>query len=70
MEEIPIGNAIRRARQRKRLTQEALAVRVGVSKASVTSWESGKHFPQRHLGAIEEVLDISLAGYEPERVAS
>jgi transcriptional regulator with XRE-family HTH domain len=70
MEEIPIGRFIRRARQRKRLTQMAFAARIGVSKSSVANWESGLHFPQRHLGAIEEVLEISLAAYEPERVAS
>lgn len=70
MQEIPIGKAIRRARQRKRLTQAALARILGVTASSVTNWENGTHFPQRHLGAIEEVLEISLAGYEPERAAS
>ena len=70
MQEISIGKAIRRARQRKRLTQAALAQQVGVSNASVVNWESDTHFPLRHLGAIEEVLEISLAGYEPERAAS
>lgn len=70
MQEISIGKAIRSARQRKRLTQAALAARVGVSNASVVNWENGTHFPLRHLGAIEEVLEISLQGYEPERAAS
>ena len=70
MEEIPIGTAIARARQRKRLTQAALARHLGVSVNSVGKWENGTHFPQRHLGAIEEALGISLHGYESERVAS
>ena len=70
MQEISIGKAIRRARQRQRLTQDALAAKLGVSNASVVNWESGKHFPLRHLGAIEEALGISLEGYEPERAAS
>ena len=70
MEEIPIGRAIATARHRKRMTQMAFAARVGVSRVTVANWEGGIHFPQRHLGAIEEVLDISLAGYEPERAAS
>jgi len=70
MEEIPIGRAIARARHRKRLTQAALARQIGVTKTTVTNWESGLHFPQRHLGAIEAALDISLAGYEPEQAAS
>jgi transcriptional regulator with XRE-family HTH domain len=70
MEEIPIGRTIAHARHRKRMTQMALAARLGVSRNSVAMWEAGTQFPQRHLGAIEEVLEISLAGYEPERAAS
>ena len=70
MEEIPIGRAIARARQRKRLTQEELARILGVSRATVANWETGVHFPARTLGAIEAALDISLGGYQPERVAS
>lgn len=70
MEEIPIGKAIARARQRKRLTQAQLAAELGVNKASVANWESGIHFPQRHLGAVEALLGISLAHYEPEKAAS
>lgn len=71
MEEIsvPIGRVIARARQRKRLTQAELARQLGVSRTSVAQWENGVHFPQRNLGAIEEVLDISLDGYQPEQVA-
>lgn len=70
MEEIPIGVAIKLARHRKRLTQMALAAKLGVSRNTVAQWERGFHFPQRHLGAVEEVLGISLEGYEPERTAS
>ena len=70
MEEIPIGRAIALARHRKRLTQEELARELGVSRGAVANWETGTHFPQRNLGAIEEALDISLEGYEPEPAAS
>jgi transcriptional regulator with XRE-family HTH domain len=70
MGEIPIGRAIKTARHRKRMTQMALAAKLGVTRGTVALWESGTHFPLRHLGAIEEVLEISLAGYEQERVAS
>lgn len=70
MEEIPIGKAIRRARQIKRLTQAELALKLGVDRTAVTNWERGAHFPQRHLGAIEAALGISLAAYEPEAKAS
>ena len=69
MEEIPIGRKIAHARHRKRMTQMALAAKLGVSRNTVAQWENGTHFPQRHLGAIEAALEIDLAGYEPERVA-
>jgi transcriptional regulator with XRE-family HTH domain len=70
MEEIPIGKAIARARQRKRWTQEDLARVVGVSRPTVADWERGEHYPLRYLGAIEEALGIDLNGYESETAAS
>src|SRR6185312_2994633 len=56
----PIATKIKRRRQALRMTQEDLAGSLGVAKATVANWESGKHFPLRHLGAVEEVLGISL----------
>ena len=70
MEEIPLGRVIRRARHHKKLTQGELARRLGVNRATVISWEKGRHFPLRHLGAVEEVLGISLEGYEHQAAAS
>ena len=70
MEEIPLGKVIARARHRKKLTQAELARKLGVNRATVINWEKGTHFPQRHLGAVEEVLGISLEGYEPQPAAS
>ena len=60
--ELPVGTRIKRRRQVLRLTQEDLAGRLGVSKSTVANWESGKHFPLRYLGAVEQELGISLAG--------
>lgn len=68
-ESTPIGTRIARRRQVLGMRQEDLAARVGVSRAAVANWESGKHFPQRKLGAVEEALGISLdspAGPEPD----
>ncbi len=62
------GVAIRKARQRKRMTQSDLAGALGVSNITVANWESGKHFPQRYAGLIEEVLEITLP--EPEAAVS
>jgi transcriptional regulator with XRE-family HTH domain len=55
-----IGVRIAKRRQALRMTQEDLAAELGVSKASVANWESGKHFPKRKLGLIEAVLGVSL----------
>jgi transcriptional regulator with XRE-family HTH domain len=59
---VPIGVRIARRRQALGMRQEDLARKVGVSRAAVSNWEAGKHFPLRKLGAVEEVLGISLAG--------
>lgn len=42
------------------MTQVQLAGLVGVHVSSVTLWEKGKHFPDRHQGKLETVLGISL----------
>jgi len=66
MQEISIGRAIAFARHRKRWTQQELADRLGVAKSTVANWERGASYPLRNVGAVEEALGISLAGYEPE----
>jgi len=65
-----IGAAIRARRQQLRLTQRELAERVGVHPSSVVNWEKGRHPPDRNLGALEEVLGISLDGGEPRQRTS
>lgn len=60
LDESAVGAAIRRARQRKRLTQQQLADALDVNRTTVGDWETGTHYPQRNLGALEEVLGITL----------
>lgn len=60
----PLGKAIARARQRKGWKQTELAELLGVHETTVVAWETGRHYPKRNLGAIEEALGISLAEYE------
>lgn len=55
-----LGQRIMRRRQVLDMTQEELAQRVGVNRASIGNWESGKHFPKRYLGKLEAVLGIAL----------
>lgn len=47
------------------MTQDRLAAMLGVSKSTVANWESGKHFPLRYMGALEDVLGTSLDNGAP-----
>lgn len=52
---------IRAARQKRRLSQAALADKVGVQKAAVSKWEKGAGFPQPGVGKrVAKVLGITL----------
>ena len=56
-----IGKRIREARLARKLSQEQLAERLGVSFQAVSSWETGKFVPDSdHLPALAKELDISL----------
>ena len=53
------GEEIKRARERKRLTQEALAEQMGVSRQAVSKWEADKARPATSkLAALSEALEI------------
>lgn len=62
-----LGARIRRARERAKLSQEELANAVGASVRAVGDWENDRRKPRNRLGAIEEVLGISLDG-EPDDI--
>ena len=69
-----IGTRIRRARERKRMSQDGLAAALGVSRSAVNAWENDRAYPQNSIGALEDVLGISLTDGDseavPHRVAS
>jgi transcriptional regulator with XRE-family HTH domain len=56
-----IGTAIKRARERKRWTQRQLADALGVDIKTIDNWEHSRTRPRNRLGALEEVLGISLS---------
>lgn len=62
-----IGDQIRRARQRKRWTQRQLADRVGVDRKTIDNWENDRSYPRNRVGALEEVLGITLGGEPPSQ---
>lgn len=59
-----------RLRKYKRLTQEELAEKVGVSRQAIAKWEAGETMPDleksRLLAEIFEVSLDDLANYEPK----
>lgn len=56
-----IGEVIRKYRKDKNMTQEELAVRLGVTTPAVNKWEKGNSYPDIMLLApIARLLDISL----------
>lgn len=67
-----IGTTIRRARERLHMRQQDLAAAVGVSRTTVDAWENDRTWPKNRLGALEELLGISVdgsQGHGPELVA-
>ena len=70
MKEINIGKIIVAKRREKGLTQEDLAAYMGVSKASVSKWETGQSYPDitflPQLGAYFNISIDDLMGYSPQ----
>jgi len=68
-----IGTKIKKRRQALGIrTQQELADLVGVSRTTVSDWESGRHLPERFIGKLEEVLgpldeDLSDRMYRLQR---
>ena len=74
MKEINIGKIIINKRREKGVTQDDLANFIGVSKASVSKWETGHSYPDiTFLPRLASYFDISLdelMGYEPQMIES
>lgn len=70
MKEINIAKKIIEKRKERGITQEDLAIYVGVSKASVSKWETGQSYPDiTILPVLATFFDISvdeLLGYSPQ----
>lgn len=70
MKELNIAQVITRCRRQKGVTQEELAFYMGVSKASVSKWETGQSYPDitflPQLAAYFNITLDELLGYEPQ----
>lgn len=60
-----VAKRIRLRRQALRLTQQQLADELGVNRTTVSAWERGTMAPEKHEGAIEAALGITLSGDPP-----
>lgn len=74
MKELNIGKIIVAKRREKGLTQEDLASYIGVSKASVSKWETGQSYPDitllPQLSAYFNISIDDLMGYSPQLTAA
>jgi len=70
MKEINIAKTIITKRKEKGITQDDLAVYIGVSKASVSKWETGQSYPDitflPQLAAYFSISIDELIGYSPQ----
>lgn len=60
-----IGKIIKRARERKRMSQAEAAAALSVSRSALNAWENDRAYPRSSIGAIEALYGISLDS-EPE----
>ena len=61
MDQIKIGKFISSSRKAKEITQENLAIKLGVSKNAVSKWERGLNLPDPSLmQELCSILDITL----------
>ena len=70
MKEINIAAVLAAKRREKGITQEELAAYIGVSKASVSKWETGQSYPDvtflPQLAAYFNISVDALLGYRPQ----
>lgn len=70
MKELHIGTILAQSRRRRGITQDALAEYIGVSKASVSKWETEATYPDitllPRLAAFFNISIDELMGYEPQ----
>lgn len=70
MNEINLSSILVAKRREKGLTQEAVAAFIGVSKASVSKWETGQSYPDitflPRLAAYFNISIDDLMGYSPQ----
>ena len=63
-----LGKNIRRLREERKMTQEALAEKLGVTFQAVSSWERDEYKPETdNLLQLAEVLDVSISAIAEDK---
>lgn len=62
----PIGKMIKRAREKKRWSQQEAADKLGVSRSALNAWENDRAYPRSSIGALEALYGIAIDD-EPEQ---
>lgn len=65
-----IGERIREFRETKGWSQSELAKIVGVERAAVANWETGKGIDTKHLFKLAEIFDLYFELFDPKPVIS
>ena len=63
--DVPLGEQIRAARERRHLTQQQLADLIGVDRKTVDNWENRRTSPRNRMGALKAWAP-ELGGEEPD----
>lgn len=64
-----VGERVRGARNAARMTQTALAARLGITRSSVANLEAGRQrIPLHVFAAVAESLDVTPASLLPEKI--
>lgn len=66
LEQFYIGEAIRKVRISKNLTQEELGARVGVQRAQISRIEKGQNITLSHMSKLFRAMDVSVRIEIPE----
>lgn len=62
-----IGTRIKRARERRRWSQQQLADKLEVDRKTVDNWENNRTKPRSSIGALEELLGDLTGPPEPQQ---
>ena len=53
------GTKLKLLREKRKLSQEELAYKIGVAQTTIGNWEHGKSIKMEHIPKLADVLDVS-----------